>query len=608
MTSKDPLFFEKILIKFLYTNEKVRDRVMPYLNVEIFDDKNNIELMKHIFSFDNKYERFPTIKESRIDIKSKEVHDHLMKITQMDTSEYDNEFLLDEIEGFLKKKIIWNLSLDIAENINNDTMDEIGEIPDKLREAHSFSFDTSIGLNISNEEDRLYDFFHEKKHIVPTGLKDFDNLINGGYHAKSLTLFLAGCVDENTKVKIRYKKRYMEKWIEKEVSIKEIKKLLLHHDVEITSLDGWVPVTNYVEKGRLNGYELHIDNKIIISSWNHLYETNIGWIYAKDLDSNKHVILCEDGKYKHFQIKKSNKKYNIVDVTINHPNHRYYTNGVSSHNTNVGKSLVMASSAVSNVLMNKKVLYVSCELSEEMTAQRILANIFDVPMDDLKLLSRDKFHEKYEKISKGFKDKFIIKEYPSKSINANAIRNLLKDLKTKMKFEPDIIYIDQIENMNPIHRSRGDNTYTEMKKVSNEVRALGSEYGVPMVSGIQTDRKGLTSTELDLDNTGESIGFVQIADVVVAMTQSDELRSVGKYCWQLLKNRYGLNRRKITVCVNYEKMRISDDPDNISDTIGTPPPPTEKEEQEKEKNAITDIKGILKKNKKIRDNKVIEFE
>ena len=468
MSSQDPLFFENILIKFLYKNEDVRDRVMPYLDIGLFDDKNNIELIKHIFSFNNKYDRFPTIKESRIDLKSKEVHDHLLKITQIDVSEYEHEFLLDEIESFLKKKIIWNLSLDIAENINNDAMDEIGDIPDKLREAHSFSFDTSIGLNIFNEEDRLYNFFHEKKHIIPTGLKDFDNLINGGYHAKSLTLFLAG--------------------------------------------------------------------------------------------------------------------------------------------TNVGKSLVMASSAVSNVLMNKKVLYVSCELSEEMTGQRILSNIFDVPMDDLKLLPKSKFHEKYEKIGKSFRDKIIIKEYPSKSINANAIRNLLKDLKMKMKFEPDIIYIDQIENMNPIHRSRGDNTYTEMKKVTNESRSLGSEYNLPIVSGIQTDRKGITSTELDLDNTGESIGFVQIADVVVAMTQSDELRSVGKYSWQLLKNRYGINRRKITVCVNYEKMRIFDDPDNISNNIGTPPPPTEKENEEKEKSAITDVKSILKKNKKIRDNKVIEFE
>jgi len=405
-----------------------------------------------------------------------------------------------------------------------------------------------------------------------------------------------------------------EDWEYQDVEIGDVESLLSEYDIEVESPDGFVPITKFVNKGKKRIYEITNNkdsSKIVKCSGNHLFYTDKGWKTVNELYSSllDFKILMDTGKYETFEIRDTFTVEDVVDITVKHDKHRYYTNGFVSHNTNMGKSLIMASLAVSNVLQNKNVLYISCELSEDKTAERVLANLFDMPIGQIGFLSKDNFHQKYDKLQSTFHDKFVIKEYPSKSINTNAIRNLLKELKMKLKFEPDIIYLDQIENLNAIHKSKNDNSYNEMKRVTNEVRGLATEVGIPIVSAIQTNRDGFGSSELDLDNTGESIGFVQIADVVIGITQSDELRSAGKYSWRLLKNRYGINKRKISLCVDYERMRVYDDPDNDDgQSIGSEPPPNTQKQNETKTAAIEAVQGALNRSNKKKDNKVIEFE
>lgn len=345
-------------------------------------------------------------------------------------------------------------------------------------------------------------------------------------------------------------------WVEKEVSIKDIKKLLEEYNVQVDSPDGWVDVTHYVEKGRKRAWKLLIDDKELLSSGKHLYETNFGWKHAKFLDHRIHKILCNDGKFHSFNINKTDKFINVVDIRVNHPNHRYYTNGISSHNTNLGKTLVMSSLATNNILNNKNVLYITCEMSKHKISERTMANMFNLEINDLKNLDKKEFHSYFEHVKKIVKSKFFIEEYPTKSINANHIRNLVKELKTKKKFIPDIIYIDYIEIMNPIHRYKGDGSYSEIKRISEEVRAVAVELGIPIVSAVQTNRGGIGSAQIDLTDISQSIGTAATADIIIGITQTEELREKCLFSWMILKNRYGINKKGFRVCVDYYKMRI----------------------------------------------------
>ena len=349
-------------------------------------------------------------------------------------------------------------------------------------------------------------------------------------------------------------------WIELECDISDVYCYISDgYDVEAMSPDGYVPVIAYVEKGIKQSYKIFTAEGCVVASYDHLFETNYGWVFSRDLDITKHLILSNQG-YVHFTIEFVGP-VEVVDLSIDHPNHRYYTNGLSSHNTNVGKSLVMASLAVANVYHNKKVLYISCEMSEEKIGERINANAFDIPISDLAMLSREKLHKKYDE-HKQFSNMFVLKEYPPRKLNANKIRNLLKELKLKKNCVPDVVYLDYLALMMPNVVTKGQAKHEDLTVISEEVRAVAVEYDLPIVSAVQVGRDGISSTDIDLDDIAGSVGITFTADIIIAMTQSDEMLQAGKYCLTIIKNRYGQKKCWITVLVDFEKMRIVYDEEN----------------------------------------------
>jgi hypothetical protein len=112
--------------------------------------------------------------------------------------------------------------------------------------------------------------------------------------------------------------------------------------------------------------------------------------------------------------------------------------------------------------------------------------------------------------------------------------------------------------MLPNMSKREGNSNTEIKTICEELRGLSVELKLPIVSGIQTNRGGFSSAELDLTDVADSIGSVATADIFYGVSQSDELRAAGLYSFTLLKNRYGLNKIKTLVGVDYPKMRVYD--------------------------------------------------
>jgi hypothetical protein len=126
---------------------------------------------------------------------------------------------------------------------------------------------------------------------------------------------------------------------EKTIKIKEIKDLLNEgYLIEVDSPDGFVPVSAFVDKGMWEEYVLLLNSgKVIRVNANHLFETIDGWQYAKDLVLKKQQYLTEDG-YDIGVVLKTGNAIPIVDIQVEHENHRYYTDGVSSHNTGCGKS------------------------------------------------------------------------------------------------------------------------------------------------------------------------------------------------------------------------------------------------------------------------------
>lgn len=203
----NPVFFEQILIKLIFIDEEVRDRILPYLTYSVFDDPHNIVIVKKILDFYGEYNKIPSLKEMKLFLNNPEHFQRLKEIMLNDLKDYTHEFILGMIETWFKGKKINEVNAEITENLISGEMENVAPCVDKLREACSFSFNNNVGIDVFDSPEELYEFFHNKDKIISSGLTSLDNLIDGGFHEKSLALFMSECVDENTIVKIRVRKK-----------------------------------------------------------------------------------------------------------------------------------------------------------------------------------------------------------------------------------------------------------------------------------------------------------------------------------------------------------------------------------------------------------------
>ena len=229
--------------------------------------------------------------------------------------------------------------------------------------------------------------------------------------------------------------------------------------------------------------------------------------------------------------------------------------------TGVGKSLFMCHVASSVLLQNKNVLYITLEMAEEKIAERIDANLLNVPIQKLAELPKVMFENKITKLSKKTQGKLIIKEYPTASAHVGHFKSLLQELELKRSIKPDIIFIDYL-NICASQRYKGSivNSYTYVKAIAEELRGMAVEHNVPIVSATQTTRSGFGSTDVDLTDTSESFGLPATADFMFALISSEELEAQNQIMVKQLKNRYNdpTMYRRFLVGIDRAKMKLYD--------------------------------------------------
>ena len=230
--------------------------------------------------------------------------------------------------------------------------------------------------------------------------------------------------------------------------------------------------------------------------------------------------------------------------------------------TGVGKSLFMCHVASAALLNGKNVLYITAEMAEEKIAERIDANLLNVPIQELTDLPKVMFKEKVTKLSQKTQGSLIIKEYPTATAHAGHFRALLNELALKKSFRPDIIFIDYL-NICASERYRAGsnvNSYTVVKAIAEELRGLACEANVPIVSATQTTRSGYGSSDVELTDTSESFGLPATADLMFALIKTDELEELGQILVKQLKNRYNdlTVFKRFVVGIDRAKMRLYD--------------------------------------------------
>jgi replicative DNA helicase len=228
--------------------------------------------------------------------------------------------------------------------------------------------------------------------------------------------------------------------------------------------------------------------------------------------------------------------------------------------TGVGKSLFLCHHAANCLSQNLNVLYITCEMAEERIAERIDANLLDITIDDLHDLPKSMYAQKMLNLQQKIQGQLIVKEYPTATANANHFKALLKELKLKKKFVPDVIFIDYL-NICASTRLKGaanQNSYLYIKAIAEELRGLAVEHNVPVFSATQTNRSGYSNTDVSLEDTSESFGLPATADFMFALISTEELEELGQILVKQLKNRYNdaFSNKKFIIGMNRAKMKL----------------------------------------------------
>ena len=279
------------------------------------------------------------------------------------------------------------------------------------------------------------------------------------------------------------------------------------------------------------------------------FDTNVGHDYVEQAGERFEFYHKEESRIP-FDLEYFNKitKGGVPNKTLN----------IALAGTGVGKSLFMCHVAAAALNDSYNVLYITMEMAEERIAERIDANLLNVPIDQLDKMSKDMFTSKVEDISRKTNGKLIIKEYPTGAAHSGHFRSLLNELKLKKQFKPDIIFIDYLN----ICASSGGaiNSYSYVKAIAEELRGLAVEFDLPIFSATQTTRSGFGSSDIGLEDTSESFGLPATADLMFALISSEELDGMGQMMVKQLKNRYNdpTQHRRFVIGIDRSKMKLYD--------------------------------------------------
>jgi len=222
-----------------------------------------------------------------------------------------------------------------------------------------------------------------------------------------------------------------------------------------------------------------------------------------------------------------------------------------------GKSLFLQNMAVNFALEGMNVLYISLELSEELTAMRLDSMITGVATREI-FKSIDDVEMKVKMMGKKA-GRIQIKYMPSGK-NANDLRSYVKEWAIKNKCTPDVLLIDYLDLMMPLSvKVSPSDLFVKDKYVSEELRNLAMESQTVFVTASQLNRGAVEEIEFDHSHISGGLSKIQTADNVIGIFTSRAMKERGRYQIQFMKTRSSSGvGQKVDLEFDVDSLRIRD--------------------------------------------------
>ena len=223
-----------------------------------------------------------------------------------------------------------------------------------------------------------------------------------------------------------------------------------------------------------------------------------------------------------------------------------------------GKSLVMMNIALNWLSQGLSGVYITLELSEELTSLRTDAMLTSMSTKDIrKNLEDTALRVKMNGKKMG---QYRVKGLPAQS-NVNAIRAYIKEVQIQTGIKIDFVMIDYLDLVMPVSiKVNPNDQFIKDKYVSEELRNLSKELGILMITASQLNRSAVEEIEFDHSHIAGGISKINTADYVFGIFTSRSMRERGKYQIQCMKSRSSTGvGQKIDLEYNIDTMRITDE-------------------------------------------------
>ena len=211
-----------------------------------------------------------------------------------------------------------------------------------------------------------------------------------------------------------------------------------------------------------------------------------------------------------------------------------------------GKSWFCTWCAKMGLMQRKRVLYISCEMTEEETAGRIVSSLFSVTkrrqdviyseferddlgrfvnMTDITVSDRPSYKDNdiVTNLAKKIDDKLAraprmyVKSFTPNALTIKELEGYLDALEMTKNFIPDLLIVDYPDQMQVDPRYQRQ----ELSRIYKELRGIGIKRNVAIVAPTQANRAAENQKQVKGQHVGEDISKIQTADFALAYSQTD---------------------------------------------------------------------------------------
>lgn len=580
---------EDLFIGFMVSNSDLFIRCKNILKPEYFDDVQNRETVQFIMEYTDAYSSMPAVEQ---------VHAMTGKSIKLipEIANTQDKWFFKEFEIFCRHK-----ALRLAILSSPLLLDEgrYGEVEANVKNAVQIGLVKDLGLDYyADPKTRLESILSDNGQIS-TGWRDIDAKLYGGINRGEITIFAGQCVTADTTVEsvkriplaelresfatvtdhtrcdvdvgflvclygdsVTYESIEFQSYICDQVRV--VSRTILEmcdgsKEWFVTSPDGIVPVTGVISKGLDDIIAVFFkDGTIIKTSPFHCFERSDGeWISTINLMPGD-ALVSVDGTRTVVGISDLRTKDLVFDLMVDHVNHRYYTAGVSSHNSGAGKSLFLQNLAVNWSFSGLTVVYITLELSEKLCSLRVDAMTTGTETRDV-MKNIDNVDLKIRTLHKKHGGQLRIKQLPN-GCTATDIRAYIKEYEIQTGHKVDAVLIDYLDLMMPQSKKiSAENLFVKDKYVTEEMRNLAVELNIMIASATQLNRGSYDTVEYDPSHISGGISKVNTADNVIGIFTSAAMKESGRYQIQFMKTRSSSGvGSKVDLCFDPKTLRIYD--------------------------------------------------